>query len=1010
MFPKIERNQRTGMPFTAFDTTRGIPVCNSELFNQANTDGVVPLGAIARDLESGLQNNFVKFKNSSSKCRNLKSIQLREKCEKDINVFFDSLLEDINKTEETLLREAESSLNMAELKAVIENAPELQEECIKRIMDEKKRFDTKMDSKQFAYITRRKDYFDGFLNHMDQSREKLDDLYSNGSLKAKSIVNFNNDSKLYGTPLIEMASNCIMIDEQPSCKRNARNSPVKSRQMPQTQAPQNSINQAPQSLTSQMIQQMKPQVNQIQRPQVQQHNHPHVLQPSHPQVQQPSHSQVQQPSHSQVQQPSHSQVQQPSHSQVQQPSHSQIQQHNHPQVSQPQRSQNFPAARPQVIQSQKPQIAHPLKPQTSHAQQPQTPLAQRPQVAQAQRPQVTQTPQAQISQPVKPQVEEKQQVKFSEALSKPSHLLYPGMDSQKQKYQNTQTANTQGRTPQDQKMAQSHATAQGNPQVSHMKPQQNVTATNSQVQNLASQPQIQNRPANLLSNMRIGMPPKFSQAPAQQNTQGVSKETKTQTPVTHQNVQKPSFSSTPVAQKEPQKIENKNLSQTLGSAFSIQIPGQQNIGSAVMKKPQTQAPKISMPPLPGFGAPKAAKPAQTVNVKPSPVNVTRPVVSKPEPSKLTQNVNVAQTVSSGQPQRPKPTSVNTSDKEIKEEVEQRDVEMTDDTPSNVEMAIQKEAPPQDAILEQTDAHMSEETKTDSEVNKDSSISFTWPKILHSHFFKNRGHEVYRITRTGQIKRPQIFRAENLSFFKLLHNNKDQIYLLGGANNDEMGRVYSKTRRVDFTACRSEIIAKMNTARCNFGAIFSQDHKKIYVVGGDVSYEMTTDHTEVFDISKNEWTYLRPLNESKAKPGLAILGGYLYCFGGIEKQKQQDPLSKNIERLNLSDPQAQWELLDEKLPDGVCYQGIIPITSNECLLVGGTKGTTSSQTLIFKLPSSETGMKHSITVGNSLQTSDYFDMTDLFSQTGENEIAFPGHYSMHFMNTVSLTFKSTKYFS
>ena len=75
---------------------------------------------------------------------------------------------------------------------------------------------------------------------------------------------------------------------------------------------------------------------------------------------------------------------------------------------------------------------------------------------------------------------------------------------------------------------------------------------------------------------------------------------------------------------------------------------------------------------------------------------------------------------------------------------------------------------------------------------------------------------------------------------------------------------------------------------------------IYAVGGENS-----DTVERYDIKNNTWELLNPMINNRSYPNLFIYEGYLYAFFG----KNNDGYVKNIERLNLTNPQSQgWEMI------------------------------------------------------------------------------------------------------
>jgi hypothetical protein len=78
-----------------------------------------------------------------------------------------------------------------------------------------------------------------------------------------------------------------------------------------------------------------------------------------------------------------------------------------------------------------------------------------------------------------------------------------------------------------------------------------------------------------------------------------------------------------------------------------------------------------------------------------------------------------------------------------------------------------------------------------------------------------------------------------------------------------------------------------------------------------------------------------MNISRSCPSGAVLGDYLYVFGGAE-------LETSIERFNIKSSMTKvvekFETLEIKLPIGASEIGIVPLSSfSELMLVGGFGG-------------------------------------------------------------------------
>ena len=118
--------------------------------------------------------------------------------------------------------------------------------------------------------------------------------------------------------------------------------------------------------------------------------------------------------------------------------------------------------------------------------------------------------------------------------------------------------------------------------------------------------------------------------------------------------------------------------------------------------------------------------------------------------------------------------------------------------------------------------------------------------------------------------------------------------------------------------------------------------KIYVVGGENS-----DTVERYDIKSNKWELLNPMMCCRSYPNLCINDGYLYAFFGMNK----DGYTKNIERLNLTNPESLvWEMVFFDNPNNVDVRiygcGIYPIEGLIYFFGGKCMGQDTDEIFFF----------------------------------------------------------------
>jgi len=129
-------------------------------------------------------------------------------------------------------------------------------------------------------------------------------------------------------------------------------------------------------------------------------------------------------------------------------------------------------------------------------------------------------------------------------------------------------------------------------------------------------------------------------------------------------------------------------------------------------------------------------------------------------------------------------------------------------------------------------------------------------------------------------------------------------------------------------------------RNKFGIHHNAGSKFVYTIGGKVTNKGDNLNSCMkFDITKLKWVSMPNLNAARFAPGLFVSSdaNVLYAFGGQEN---------SVERIVLSKPDAQWQLLDVELPDDIANKygfaclpswkvsAIIPEISDSSVLVFG----------------------------------------------------------------------------
>jgi hypothetical protein len=132
--------------------------------------------------------------------------------------------------------------------------------------------------------------------------------------------------------------------------------------------------------------------------------------------------------------------------------------------------------------------------------------------------------------------------------------------------------------------------------------------------------------------------------------------------------------------------------------------------------------------------------------------------------------------------------------------------------------------------------------------------------------------------------------------------------------------------------RSKVGLCATEVRSEQSAFFNKTY--VFAFGGH-NGKSAVKTVQQFNVKANVWRSLADLNVARACASGAILGDYLYVFGGSE-------LEMTIERFNLKASMTKviekFDILEVKLPVGSSEIGIIPLPSrNELMLIGGFGG-------------------------------------------------------------------------
>lgn len=145
--------------------------------------------------------------------------------------------------------------------------------------------------------------------------------------------------------------------------------------------------------------------------------------------------------------------------------------------------------------------------------------------------------------------------------------------------------------------------------------------------------------------------------------------------------------------------------------------------------------------------------------------------------------------------------------------------------------------------------------------------------------------------------------------------------------------------------------KLTTPKLSFATAISPDAKNIYIAGGSLGENRSTNECEVFEVSKKKWSPLPALNQPRFSASLIVCENTdIYCFGGVDSD-QKDPTKfmtlRSIETLSLDEESKEWETLKLSLPYKTSSPGAISLGHRAFIIFGGWDRVSLKDSVIMR---------------------------------------------------------------
>ena len=181
--------------------------------------------------------------------------------------------------------------------------------------------------------------------------------------------------------------------------------------------------------------------------------------------------------------------------------------------------------------------------------------------------------------------------------------------------------------------------------------------------------------------------------------------------------------------------------------------------------------------------------------------------------------------------------------------------------------------------------------------------------------------------------------QQLFMSKCVFTLDEQVFTVGGARDQKTKQTIPDLIQTWWDKNTNTAVstqkANMQMSRASFGCTYCPNKNEIFVAGGYCEGVLTK-KVERYSVAEDKWYWLPDLNESKCSMSLCLADDskYLYSIGGLSKVENGVQICSTIERLDLSNPSASWQLLPVKLHESACDVGCISVAKDEILIFGG----------------------------------------------------------------------------
>ena len=204
-----------GNPIVAFEEKTGETLCEKCVY-LGQVDSPIFTAVVAKQVKKRFDSEFGTFEKLCDELMSINQAEVRNRIQESVTLFFDSLRAKCDELEEKTVAKIESSKNLNELVAVLDETHNYMEENMvaEKYDKERTQLDLKISEIRYTYVCQRKQHFDQIIGEIESDNKKLADAVERARRMIVSIFDCNQDDEKIQKTLNELVSGLLTIDDK----------------------------------------------------------------------------------------------------------------------------------------------------------------------------------------------------------------------------------------------------------------------------------------------------------------------------------------------------------------------------------------------------------------------------------------------------------------------------------------------------------------------------------------------------------------------------------------------------------------------------------------------------------------------------------------------------------------------------------------------------------------------------------------------------------------------------